>query len=298
MYDKNDPRATLTPAAAAKPRTGLIAEEQLGRFYEDPPQVDDATGQTWFLRGHNFVLAYSRLAPGATLSRSDQPDEYVAILPEAPANITAGDETAATGSMTVAMIPPGDSTITLSEGGDVYRLFTTESKDLVAMCPNAGAYDRPRSHVPPFEPWPTPPDGLKLRTYSYDIAPEEGRFGRIFRCTTFMVNLLYPYEGPRDPSKMSPHHHDDFEQFSILIEGEYDHHLRWPWTTDMADWKDDVTYRVGAPSALVIPPPVIHTSRACGAGTNRLIDVFCPPRSDFSAKPGWVLNAADYPMPD
>lgn len=298
MYDKNDPRAALPPETAAKPRTGLIAEEQLGRFYEEPPQIDDATGKTWFLRGHNFVLAYSQVAPGATLGRSDQPDEYVAILPESPAAITTGGGSAKTGPMSIVMIPPGDSAITLPEGGDVYRFFTTESENLVAMCPNANAYDTPRSHVPPFQPCPTPPDGLKLRTYSYDVPPEEGRFGRIFRCTTFMVNLIYPYDGPRDPSKMSPHHHDDFEQFSILIEGEYDHHLRWPWTTDMADWKDDVTYRVGAPSALVIPPPVIHTSRACGAGTNRLIDVFCPPRSDFSAKPGWVLNAADYPLPD
>ena len=296
MYDKNDPRAALAPAAAAKPKTGLIAEEQLGRFYEDPPQIEDETGKTWFLRGHNFVLAYSQLVPGATLSRHDQPDEYVAVLPQARASLTAGGDTATTAPMTVAMIPPGDSQITLPDGGDIYRLFTTASKDLVALCPNAQAYDTPRSHIPPFQPWPTPPDGLKLRTYSYDVPAQEGRFGRIFRCTTFMVNLIYPYDGPRDSTKMSPHHHDDFEQFSILIDGEYDHHLRWPWTTDLADWRADATYRVGAPSALVIPPPVIHTSRACGEGTNQLIDVFCPPREDFSAKQGWVLNAADYPL--
>jgi len=297
MYDKKDPRSTLAPAVAAKPKTGLIAEEQLARFYAEPPQIDDAGGQTWFLRGHNFVLAYSRLVPGAVLARKGQPDEYVAILPQAKAEISAGAATEATGPMTVAMIPPGESSVALPEGGEVYRLFTTASQDLVALCPNARAYDAPRSHVPEFRPWPEPADGLKLRTYSYDVPAEEGRFGRIFRCTTFMVNLIHPYEGPRDPARMSPHHHDDFEQFSILTEGEYEHHLRWPWTTDMADWKNDVTYRVGAPSALVIPPPVIHTSRACGDGSNKLIDVFCPPREDFSARPGWVLNAADYPAP-
>lgn len=300
MYDKSDPRASLAPARTGSMlnQTGLVAEPQEARFYDSAPQIDDATGRTWLHRGHNFLVAYTVAAPGAVLARKGQVDEYCVLFPKAGGTITWDGQATQVPGFSIAFVPAGDSTVTSAEGGEVVRLFSTRNTDLAAACANARGYDVPRTHIPAFQPWPAPKGGWKVRHYSLDVAPEQGRFGRIFRCTTLMVNVLEPFEGPRDPSKMSPHHHDDFEQGSLALSGEFTHYLRWTWTSDMADWRDDQACEMGSPSLLVIPPPVIHTTRATGAGSNLLVDIFSPPRTDFSEKPGWVLNADDYPMPE
>lgn len=299
MYDKSDPRSSLAPKSStnAMAQTGLIAEQQEGYFYASDPQVLTDAGKSWLHRGHNFLVAYSEAARGAKFERKAQIDEYAVILPKVGAVIEWNGTRLDVPGNSLVFVPPGDSTVTLPEGGVLVRLFSTQNTDLAEACGNARAYDTPRTHIPPFQPWPEPKGGWKIHAYSLDVPSEEGRFGRIFRCTTLMINVLEPFEGPRDPSKMSPHHHDDFEQGSLALQGGFTHYLRWAWTSDMADWREDKAVEMTSPSMLVIPPPVIHTTRATGAGCNELIDIFSPPRMDFSMKPGWVLNADDYPMP-
>ncbi|MEO0459877.1 MAG: hypothetical protein AAF219_03465 [Myxococcota bacterium] len=299
MYDKTDPRSSLRPqtSALAVWQTGLIAEPQAARFYDSLPQLSEESRRTWLHRGMNFIVEYSVAAPNCTFFRCEQSDEYCVVLPDSSATITWNGNVRDVPAGSIAFIPPGVSQVTVHDGGDVVRVFTSRSTDLAAACANSHAYDRGRTHIPPFVEWPTPKDGWKIRHYPLEIEPEPGRFGRIYRCTTLMVNVLYPFDGPRDPSKMSPHHHDDFEQGSLALAGDFTHHLRWPWTTNMADWRADEAFDMRAPSLLVIPPPVIHTTRATGPGRNRLVDIFAPPRSDFSEREGWVLNAGDYPLP-
>lgn len=296
MYAKDDPRSTLTTATPARAATAF-KEAQYARFYADPPQDDDAGSRTWHARGQNLVIAYTDGKAGLSLDRPEQVDEYAVLVPEPGMrlHITAGDLTATVDGPGLAFVPAGPSTVRLLGDGVVVRMVTTRNADLAARCANAAAYATPDPNVAAFEAWPMPTE-RKIHAYSLDVPDEPGRFGCIFRGSTVMVNAIKA-SPPRDTARMSPHHHDDFEQYSLCLKGAYVHYLQWPWTTDMAQWRPEEAERCNAPSVAVIPPPAVHTSRSMDPAGNILIDIFSPPRADFSAKAGWVLNAADYPLP-
>ncbi|WP_028266963.1 hypothetical protein [Arthrobacter sp. MA-N2] len=303
MFDKSDPRAGLgratTPTKAPDSDTP-IAAAYYTEFDGEPSLVSPLGSPTWIVRGQNFLVAYSRLSAGDELRRPKGQDEYIVILHQDDAMVTieSSGAPATIKGQTLAVVPPGKSVIRAEQPTDVVRVFDIRTSDLAAQAANAADYLEDHPRVAPLEIWPEPADGGKLRVYPLDeIAPEPGRFGRIFRTRTLMVNYMYPSEGPRDISKLSPHHHDDFEQGSLAVRGEFVHHIRTPWTPDMNQWRDDEHTSVGSPSLAIIPPPTVHTTRATGTGTNILIDIFSPPREDFSDQPGWVLNAHEYPRP-
>jgi hypothetical protein len=297
MYHPTDPRSRLGGGSEAV-AVGFAPADYI-RFYELPPGEVDPHSRTWWARGQNFFLAYSETDAGAVLDRRDQVDEYVVLVPDPDTVIEVQHdrESVAAPGHSLVIIPGGTSRIVVKRGGRLVRLYSVRNTDLAALPVNRASYDQPHPNVAPFVAWPDPPSGFRVRVYSLDVPRAEGRFGRIWRCTTFMVNYLEPNEGPRDPSRLSPHSHPDFEQCSLVLAGDYVHHLRWPWTPDMRQWRADEHERCGAPSVTIIPPPAIHTSQAVAPGTNQLVDIFCPPRRDFSEQPGWVLNADEYPLP-
>lgn len=279
---------------------GTTPAEFIEFFDCEPALRSAAGGRTWLARGQNFVVAYSDARAGDALQRTGQPDEYMVLLPHAGAEVTisAGGEQHQVRGQAVVVVPPGESTVVADADCQLARLFTIRATDLVADCVNGASYAEPNPTVAPYQPWPEPPAGHRIRAYPLAEVPDDpGRFGRIFRCSTFMVNFLQPRLGPRDPDTLSPHTHEDFEQCSLAVEGTFVHHIRTPWTRRRSEWLEDEHRRCGSPSIAVIPPQALHTTEAVGEGCNQLIDIFCPPRADFSARPGAVLNADEYPVP-
>ena len=296
MFDSDDPRSALIAPSDAPPVGPPVAAE-CAVLADVEPQRGAGGPKSWYVRGNNFLTQYAEARAGERIERAQQVDEYMVLLPdpETVVRVDTADGTQDVGGGTLLIVPPGYSRITALTPGPITCFYSAASDDLLAMCSNADSYRSPRPTVAPFAPWPDPPDGFHLRTYSLDVPDQPGRFGRIWRCTTLMINVLPVQDGPRDPTKLSPHVHDDFEQGSIGLYGDFVHHLRWPWSTDRTAWRDDEHLHCASPSITVIPPTTIHTTEAVGSGAHQLIDLFSPPRRDFSQRLGWVLNADEYP---
>ncbi len=235
MYEVDDPRSTMKakPAAAPAARRSLCtARGTEARFRgggisallsASPPTRAaqwrrDLVRPRPELRRRVFACA----APVRCFERRGQLDEYMLALqyPGKGVRITAGAETLDVPGFSLTILPPGDSRIEVLEDAQVLRVFSTR---------NYGCRE-PRGRMP--RPMRKPirtsrrssPGRIRLAVSAFvptpsTCLPKPGRFGRLFRCTTMMINML-PFEPtPRDTTKLSPHHHDDFEQGSFCIEG-------------------------------------------------------------------------------
>ena len=299
MYAKDDIRSALqatAPTVQVDPSTPIKPSQWIEFLTLEPSATLPRGSRMWNARAANLVVSYVDGRAGDVLERVGQPDEYAVLQYSESARIrvVAPDATADVAEEAFVVVPPGDSRVELLSHGPVIRLFSVRSDDLRESALNADAYEEPDARCAPLGEWPEPVGGFRLRVYRLAETPiAPGRFGRIFRTTNVMVNFLAEEPTPRDPHKLSPHHHDDFEQISLAVKGDFVHHIRYPWGPDSAAWRPDEHRQIATPSICIIPPPTVHTTQGVGAH-QQLIDIFSPPRVDFSTS-GWVLNAADYP---
>lgn len=295
---------TITHPRDPRPARDLAADSPR---VPRPPACYELAGQnldeaeftaerSWYLRGQNFCIAYTWASAGGTLTGEDLPDEHIIVIPDVtPVRITAhGGQQVRTAGPAVVIVPPGTSRLTADGPGALLRVFSARASGILARARNGARYEHADPAVAPLPDQPPPGPGT-VRVYrAADIPGDPARFGRIFRTDSLMVNWFAPVEGPRDTDALSPHVHERFEQASVTLRGDYIHHLRTPWTPRLRDWRDDEHVQVTSPSVTIIPPGIIHTTRAVGPGPHHLVDVFAPPRADFSAQ-GWVINDGDYP---
>ena len=299
QYAADDVRSNLAvaaPTVTVDPSTPIKPSQWIEFLSHPPTSMSESGSRTWLARGATLVIAYTQAVAGDVFTRVGQPDEYAVLQysDSAPVRVIAGEATEEVSEEAFVVVPPGDSAVEVLADGVLIRLFSVVADDLREATLNADAYAEPDLRAAPLGEWPDPVDGFRLRVYRLADHPlVTGRFGRIFRTTNMMVNFLAEEPGPRDPLRLSPHYHDDFEQLSLALKGRFVHHIRYPWGPDSTQWRPDESREIATPSVCVIPPPTVHTTQGVGPH-QQLIDLFSPPRVDFSTS-GWVVNAADYP---
>ncbi len=233
-YAADDIRSQLagTPTVVVDPSTPIKPSQWIEFHAQAPSEIGPNGSRTWINRATNLVLAYTEAKAGDVFTRTGQPDEYTVLMysDSAPVTVTAGDISEAVDEEALVVVPPGDSSIEVTGDGVLIRLFSSTADDLRENALNAAAYTEPDQRTTPLQPWPDPVGGFRLRVYRLAETPiVEGRFGRIFRTTNLMVNFLAEEPAPRNERKLSPHHHDDFEQISLAVKGLFRHHIRYPW---------------------------------------------------------------------
>lgn len=263
-----------------------------------PAQLLDLVinGQSRVVRAQNFVVQW--LTPDQAITATS-PHELMLLLPDCGARVVIhgaqGDDTRELAARSVAILPAGRYTLT-QQGQGAAALLASRRDDLDAgAIDNSAAYLPPDPRIAPFLPgFQRKSDAGKIVVFDIDqvVAPAGKSRLKMFQTETLSINWV-EYDGPRDPTQLSPHSHTDFEQGSLSMAGDYVHHLRTPWGNDSTRWQEDRHLEAGLASMLVVPVEMIHTTGGVGPGRHLLIDIFSPPRRDFIGK-GWVHNADDY----
>src|SRR5690606_32260366 len=103
----------------------------------DAPQSDAPGQRSWIARTAYFTVVLTEIDGQASLSRTDNPDEYMAVVPAGIRAIAqAGEETLGSDGNALFIVPPGDSTLEVQGKGMVVRVFSHLASDLAAIAAN------------------------------------------------------------------------------------------------------------------------------------------------------------------
>jgi hypothetical protein len=289
-----------------------VRERGFGDFSTLPPDVRGGKRQ-WLMRAQNFTVEWVEFGDEATPFEFASEFETLLLAVRgtlqvlAPSPLRAegrGEGRSATDAAdsptnvppdAFAIVPAGHHAVRAGAGASCV-LIASQRGDLAGRNVIAAeGYAKPDARIAPTgQPFrrAQPTSRVEVLPIAQVMAsPDKPRL-KMLQTETLSINIV-DYPGARDRSALSPHSHQDFEQGSLAVAGEFVHHLRTPWGSDANGWREDEHLAARSPSLVVVPVEMIHTTEGVGAGRHLLLDVFSPPRFDF-IRNGWVFNARSY----
>lgn len=246
-------------------------------------------------RAQNFLVEWLDVGAGASHSFRSL-HETLLLLDNNGARIVAGTDEATAPAHSVCVLPAGDVRLDFVNAGAAV-LLRTDGFEAGAL--NDTDYAASNARVAPVGKPYIRIGGPRIQVIGVDEirAPAAKPRLKIVQSDTMSISWI-EHKEPRDRSRLTPHNHEDFEQGSLAIAGDFLHHIRAPWGANANLWLEDAHLKAPARSLTMIPPPLIHTTEGeVGSERYVLIDVFAPVRRDFFTD-GWISNGEFYALPE
>jgi hypothetical protein len=261
-------------------------------FGEFPPLRENGVS-SWYVRLQNTLMVWSEISAAQSVAHQEYAHEFLVVLPDVGATLVAGGKTVAAPARSVCIFPAGPASIAPQGPGRVICFFSPVPEALASKAINHADYAGLRAPVKPIDAPFVRIGAPDIRVYEIG-PPQPKRRGRPPSFQTSTMNVMWiEQQGPHDRGKLAPHFHDDFEEGALVVAGDYVQHLRTPWNADARLWREDQHRPCGPRTLAIVPPQVIHTTQAQGAGLHIMLNIFAPARADH-IQSGLVLTAGEY----